>query len=92
MIRVEIDSKTGERTEIPLTSSELAEAVSSKAKEDAERIPKQINEAADKAIAAMIPDAVIALVAWAEKQASGADKTTLKTMLDGFNAETAKKK
>jgi len=55
-------------------------------------ITEQLNAAADREIAKMLPDAVIALVEWAEKQASGADKTTLKTMLDNFNAEKAKKK
>lgn len=52
----------------------------------------QANADADKAIAAMIPQAVETLMAWAEKQANGPDKLALQTMLGKIADEKAKKK
>lgn len=56
------------------------------------QLDAQANAAADKAIAAMIPDAVSMLMDWAEGQATGPDKVTIKALNDLIKAEKAKKK
>lgn len=57
-----------------------------------ERVKLETSHQADVDLSAMLPEAVAMLVAWAEKTATGVDKTALKTMLDKINAEKAKKK
>lgn len=52
----------------------------------------KINADADRAIADMMPEAVRTLMAWSIKQANGADKTSLQTVLSKIDAEYAKKK